>query len=122
VHISENRIAPVFAEYVGVLFSRYRVESNHTGVNSFAAAMNYLPQLCCCQTSNSYYKWELQDSGESYEDSTQIRAATNSDPYVAVSTVACFLEYQSIGVMLARWRIPVTYLPVTTSCIRFAST
>ena len=25
-------------------------------------------------------------------------AATNSDQYVAVSTVACFLEYQSVGV------------------------
>ena len=25
-------------------------------------------------------------------------AATNSEPYVAVSTVACFLEYQSTGV------------------------
>ena len=29
--------------------------------------------------------------------STAILAATNSDPYVAVSTVACHLEYQSVG-------------------------
>ena len=27
-----------------------------------------------------------------------VLAAENSDPYVAVSTVACFLEYQLIGV------------------------
>ena len=30
--------------------------------------------------------------------SVAVLAATNSDPYVAVSTVACFLEYQSVGV------------------------
>ena len=30
--------------------------------------------------------------------SAAVLAATNSDPYVAVSTVACFLEYQSAGV------------------------
>ena len=35
--------------------------------------------------------------------STAILAATNSDPYVAVSTVACLLEYQSVGVPLTMW-------------------
>ena len=30
--------------------------------------------------------------------SVAVLAATNSDPYVAVSTVACFLKYQSVGV------------------------
>ena len=30
--------------------------------------------------------------------SVAVLAATNSEPYVAVSTVACFLEYQSVGV------------------------
>ena len=39
-------------------------------------------------------------------------AATNSEPYVAVSTVACFLEYQSTGVLLTKWRHPVRDLPV----------
>ena len=29
--------------------------------------------------------------------SVAVLAATNSDPYVAVSTVACFLDYQSVG-------------------------
>ena len=28
--------------------------------------------------------------------SVSVLAATNSDPYVAVSTVACFLEYQTV--------------------------
>ena len=32
--------------------------------------------------------------------SVAVLAATNSEPYVAVSTVACFLEYQSTGVLL----------------------
>jgi len=31
---------------------------------------------------------------------------------VAVSTVACFLEYQSMRVFLARCKMPVTDLPV----------
>ena len=39
--------------------------------------------------------------------STTIFAATNSDPYVAVSTVACHLEYQSVGVPLRMWRMAV---------------
>ena len=30
--------------------------------------------------------------------SVAVLAATNSDPYVVVSTFACFLEYQCIGV------------------------
>ena len=30
--------------------------------------------------------------------SVAVLTATNSDPYVAISTVACFLEYQSVGV------------------------
>ena len=29
-----------------------------------------------------------------------VLANTNSDPYVAASTVACFLEYKSVGVWL----------------------
>ena len=31
-----------------------------------------------------------------------VLATTNSDPYVAVSTVACFLEYQSVGEWLQK--------------------
>ena len=54
--------------------------------------------------------------------STAILAATNSDPYVAVSTVACPLEYQSVGVQMAMWRMAVTDLPVTKSWCKFAST
>ena len=42
-----------------------------------------------------------------------IIAATNSHPYVAVSTVGCLLEYQSVGVPLMMWRMAVTALPVT---------
>ena len=39
-------------------------------------------------------------------------AATYSEPYVAVSTVACFLEYQSTGVLLTKRRHPVKDLQV----------
>ena len=54
--------------------------------------------------------------------STAILAATNSDPYVALSTVACLLEYQSVGVPLTLWRMAATALPVTKSWCKFAST
>ena len=54
--------------------------------------------------------------------STAILAATNSDPYVAVFTVACLLEYQSVGVPLTMWRMAVTALPVTKSWCKIAST
>ena len=47
--------------------------------------------------------------------STAILTATNSDQYVAVSTVGCCLEYQSVGVPLRMWRMAVTALPVTKS-------
>jgi hypothetical protein len=50
--------------------------------------------------------------------SMHIHAATNSELYVAVYTVACFLEYQSSGVLLMRWSIPVTDFPVVTSCTK----
>jgi hypothetical protein len=54
--------------------------------------------------------------------STQILAATNSDPNVAVSTVACFLEYLSIGVAFSIWSMPITDLPISASWNRLAST
>ena len=40
--------------------------------------------------------------------SVAVLAATNSDPYVPISTVACFLEYQSVGVWLQKWRHAVS--------------
>ena len=39
--------------------------------------------------------------------SVAVLAATNFEPSVAVSTVACFLEYKSTGVLLTMWRHPV---------------
>ena len=47
--------------------------------------------------------------------SVQVRADTNSDPQVAVSHVACFLEYQSKGVLFMRCNIPVADRPVIIS-------
>ena len=44
--------------------------------------------------------------------SVAVLAATNSEPYVAVSTVASFLEYQSTDVLLTKWRHSVKGLPV----------
>ena len=53
---------------------------------------------------------------------TSILAATKSDPSVAAFTVACLLEYLSVGVPLTMWRMTMTALPVTKSWCKFAST
>ena len=53
--------------------------------------------------------------------SVAVLAATNSEPYVSVSTVACFLEYQSTGVLLTKWRHPVKDLPVAKQWFKLAS-
>ena len=47
--------------------------------------------------------------------SVAVLAPTNSDPYVAGSTVACFLEYQSVGVWLQKWRHAVSDAPVANA-------
>ena len=54
--------------------------------------------------------------------SAQILAATNSEPYVTVSTVACFLEYQSIGVAFIIWSMSVTDYLDKTSWNKLTST
>ena len=53
--------------------------------------------------------------------SAAVLAVTNSEPYVAVSTVACFFEYQSPGVYLTKWRHPVKDLPVSKQWFNLAS-
>ena len=50
-----------------------------------------------------------------------LQAATDSEPYVGVSTLACFLEYQSTGVLLTKWRHPVKDLPVAKQWFKLAS-
>ena len=50
-----------------------------------------------------------------------VLARTNSELYVALSTVACFLEYQSTGVLLTKWRHPVKDLPVAKQWFKLAS-
>ena len=54
--------------------------------------------------------------------SVAVLAATNSEPYVAVSTVACLFENQSIGVVLTQCNMALTNFPVTMSWRRLAST
>ena len=46
----------------------------------------------------------------------------NSDPYVAVSTVACLFQYKSMGVWFTKCKQPVRDLPVAKQWLRFAST
>ena len=53
--------------------------------------------------------------------SAAVLAVTRPEPYVAVSTVACFLEYQSTGVLLTKWRHPVKDLPVAKQWFKLAS-
>ena len=48
--------------------------------------------------------------------------ATKSYPYVAVSTVACLFEYESIGVFFTTCKQTVTDLPVAKQWFKFAST
>jgi len=54
--------------------------------------------------------------------SIAILSATNSAPYVDVSTVFCLFGYHLIGVSLTKNRIPVTDLLVTCLCAWSAST
>ena len=53
--------------------------------------------------------------------SVAVLAAINSEPYVAVSTLACFFENQSTGVLLTKWRHPVKDLPVAKQWFKLAS-
>ena len=53
--------------------------------------------------------------------SVVVLAATNSEPYVPVSTVACFLEYQLVGVWLQKWRHALRDAPVARQWRRLAS-
>ena len=45
--------------------------------------------------------------------SVAVLAATNSEPYVAVTTVACLFKTQSVGVVLTKCNTAVTNFPVT---------
>ena len=47
--------------------------------------------------------------------SVAVLAATNSEPYVGASTVACLFENQSVGVVLTKCNTAVTDFPVTMS-------
>ena len=53
--------------------------------------------------------------------SVAVLTPSNSEPYVAVFTVACLFEYQSIEVVLMKHNIPVTDFPVTISWSQLAS-
>ena len=44
--------------------------------------------------------------------SVAVLEATNSDQYVAVSTVACLFEHESMGVWFTKCKQPVRDLPV----------
>ena len=45
--------------------------------------------------------------------SVAVLAATNSEPYVAVTTMACLFKNQSVGVVLTKCNTAVTNFPVT---------
>ena len=53
--------------------------------------------------------------------SVAVLATTYSEPYVAVSIVACLFENQSVGVVLTKCNTSVTSFPVTMSWSRLAS-
>ena len=53
--------------------------------------------------------------------SVAVLAATNSEPYVTVSTVSCLFKNQSVGVVLTKCNTGVTDFPVAMSWSRLAS-
>ena len=53
--------------------------------------------------------------------SVAVLAATNSEPQVAVSTLAYLFENQSVGVVLTKCNTAVTDFPATMSCSNLAS-
>ena len=53
--------------------------------------------------------------------SVTVLAATNSEPYVAVFTVACVFENQSVGVVLKKYNTTVTDFLVTMSWSKLES-
>ena len=53
--------------------------------------------------------------------SVAVLAATNSEPYVTDSTVACLFKNESVAVVLTKCNIAVTYFPVTISWSQLAS-
>ena len=53
--------------------------------------------------------------------SVAVSAATNSEPYVVISTVACLFKNQSVGVVLTKCSTAVTDFPVTMSWSKVAS-
>ena len=53
--------------------------------------------------------------------SVAVLAASNSEPYVAVFTVACLFEDQSVGVVLTKSNTAVTDFPVIMPWSRLAS-
>ena len=53
--------------------------------------------------------------------SVAVLAATNSEPYVAMSRVACLFKNQCVEVVLTKCNTAVTDLPVTMSWSRLVS-
>ena len=53
--------------------------------------------------------------------SVAVLAATNFEPYVAVSSVACLFENHFVGVVLTKCNTAVTNFPVTMSWSRLVS-
>ena len=53
--------------------------------------------------------------------SVAVLVGTSSEPYVAVSTVACLYENQSVGVVSTKCNTAVTDFPVTMSWSTLAS-
>ena len=68
------------------------------------------PQICYLQSCSFWISLVLQDTLVCTLDQF---AATNSDPKVAVSTVACLLVCQWDGVAFTMCKHAVTALPVT---------
>ena len=76
---------------------------------------NWLPLTCCLRIGKIFFigtpKY-LKVRLKSIIWSVAVLEATNFDPYVAVSTVACLFEYESMGVWFTKCKQKVRDLVV----------
>ena len=95
-------------------FVEYRLKYGYTHDNGLVVTEH----VCLGHDRNT----EIAEHVSEINDcSVAVHAATNSEPYVAVSTEACIFKYQSIGVVLMEYNTTVADFHVTISWSKLSS-
>ena len=136
-------ILPIFAEYIcWIVFTTYMIKTVGICCNRFTNSMEgyfVMTFMEFCMKLHSaidnrlgitkYLNWANNRYSKISECcprinnfSTYILAATNSEEYVAILALSCFLDHHCIGLWLIKCKIPVTSCLVRTSWYIFAST